>query len=145
MEKSGWVIVLFCMTLGVLMGGWRAGALLGLALIASLLLHEVGHIVVARILWVPVREIGLRMGGAYNRRAYATRRRDEILISAAGPLTNLALSMPLLLVPHFGVQLAMCNFLLGLINLLPLPSSDGLRIVRMIRHTGLPVTLAATR
>ncbi len=136
------MVVGFCMGLGMVMGGWRVGIPLGLALMASLMVHEVGHMVVARLLWVPVREIGLRMGGAYNRRAYATRRRDEILISAAGPLTNLGLSLPLLWVPHYGAQLALCNFMLGVFNLLPLPSSDGLRIVRMIRHAGPPVAMA---
>jgi Zn-dependent protease len=77
-----------------------------------------------------VREFGLRLGGAYNRRAYATRRRDEILIAASGPLMNLLLILPLIFVPRVGPQLATCNLFLGVINLLPFPSSDGLRILR---------------
>ena len=98
---------------------------------------------VATRLRVPVKEFGLRMGGAYNRRAYATRRRDEVLISAAGPMMNLLLVVPFLFVPQIGPQLALGNLALGLVNLLPFPSSDGLRILRTLWGVGLPVWLAA--
>ncbi len=77
-----------------------------------------------------MRELGLEFRGTYLRRSLATRRRDEILIAASGPLMNLLVVVPLIFLPRLGIQLALCNLLLGVINLLPIPSSDGLRILR---------------
>jgi Zn-dependent protease len=130
MHRTGWILVLLCAFLGVRMGGWQLGLPEGTLFLASLLLHEAGHILAAAVLRVPVREFGLELRGAYIRRAYATRRRDEILIAASGPLMNLLVVVPLLFVPRMGAQLATCNLMLGIINLLPLPSSDGQRILR---------------
>ena len=142
MHKSGWCVVACCLVMGFQMEEARLALPMGLLLIASLLLHEVGHMWMATMFHVPVHEFGLRLAGAYNRRSYATRRRDEILISAAGPLMNLALVVPSLFLPRLGAQLALCNLLLMLCNLLPIPSSDGRRILRMVRHTGTPVQIA---
>jgi len=136
MYATGWILIAGCILLGQRLDGWQYGLPLGTLLVASLLMHEVGHMIAASALGVPVREFGLRLGGAYNRRAYATCRRDEILISAAGPLMNLCVALPLLLLPKVGFQLALGNLALCVVNLLPLPSSDGLRIVRMMRGSG---------
>jgi Zn-dependent protease len=130
MHRTGWFLVLFCVLLGVRIGGWQLSLPVGALLLASLLLHEAGHMLTATFLRVPVREFGLRFSGAYIRRSHATRRRDEILIAASGPLMNLLIVVPLMFVPRLGPQLATFNLALGLINLLPLPSSDGLRILR---------------
>ena len=130
MHRTGWFLVLFCVVLGVSVGGWQLGLPEAALFLASLLLHEVGHILTAALLKVPVREFGLELGGAYIKRAYATCRRDEILIAASGPLMNLLIAIPLAFIPRLGPQLSLCNFMLGVINLLPLPSSDGLRILR---------------
>jgi Zn-dependent protease len=130
MHRTGWWLVLLCGALGVRIAGWQLGLPLGALLLASLLLHEAGHMLAAALLKVPVREFGLELRGAYVRRAHATRRRDEILIAASGPLMNLLLIVPLLFVPRLGPQLATCNLLLCVINLLPIPSSDGMRILR---------------
>lgn len=129
-HRTGWFLVVLCLVFGVRMSGWQFGFLLGGLFLASLLLHEIGHMIVATLLKVPVREFGLRLGGAYVRRAYALRRRDEILIAASGPMMNLLIVVPLFFVPRVGLQLAMCNLVLGVVNLLPLPHSDGLRILR---------------
>jgi Zn-dependent protease len=132
MHDTGWLLLAFCLLLGIGIYGLWLGPAVGAAFAASLLLHEVGHMLAAIMLRVPVREFGLCLCGAYNRRAYANRRRDEVLISAAGPLINLLLVLPLRFIPVIGAQLALCNLLLGAGNLLPLPSSDGLRILRTI-------------
>jgi Zn-dependent protease len=134
MHPSGWLVLAFCVFIGIRLEGLRLGVLTGALLVASLLLHEVGHMMAAIFFEVPVREFGLRLVGAYNRRAYARRRRDEILISAAGPMMNLWVVFPLMFLPRIGVQLALCNLVLGVVNLVPLPASDGLRIVRTLRR-----------
>jgi Zn-dependent protease len=133
MHDTGWLLLALCILLGIVLSGLRLGLAVGAALAASLLLHEVGHMLAAIMLRVPVREFGMCLGGAYNRRAYAGRRRDEVLISAAGPLMNLLLVLPLLYLPVVGTTLAFCNLWLCVVNLLPLPSSDGARILRTIR------------
>jgi hypothetical protein len=89
MHPTGWFPVLFCVGVGFLMGGWQLGLPLGALLLASLLLHEAGHMLTAAYLRVPVRECGIRLGGAYIRRACAFRHRDEVLITASGPVVNL--------------------------------------------------------
>ena len=138
LKDRGWIVLLYCATIGIALDGWKLGPLVGALLIASLLLHEVGHMLMASSLNVEVKEFGLCLTGAYIRRAYASRRRDEILIAAAGPLTNLALALPLLFMHIIGVQLALANIALCVINLLPIPASDGMRILRTIRNTSIP-------
>jgi Zn-dependent protease len=138
MQQRGWVVILYCASIGIALNGWTYGPLLGLALLASLFVHEFGHVLMATSLGVPVREFGLSMTGAYIRRAYATRRRDEILIAVAGPLTNLIIAVPLLFMHVTGVQLALANIALGVINLLPIPASDGMRIFKTLRNPGAP-------
>ena len=123
-------LVLLCVVIGVRIVGWQLGLPAGALLLASLLLHEAGHIFTATLLRVPVSEVGVKLAGLYIKRSRALRHRDEILIAASGPLVNLLVVIPLIFVPHLGPQLAMCNLVLGVTNLLPFPSSDGLRIVR---------------
>jgi stage IV sporulation protein FB len=142
MHRTGWLLVLVCLILGVLMGGWQLGIPTCALLLASLLLHEAGHMAAATFFGVPIRGFGLKLGGSYIKRAFATRRRDEIVIAASGPLTNLLLAVPMLFIPRLGPQLATCNLLLGIINLLPLPASDGLRILRNLSGPVLPGTQA---
>jgi Zn-dependent protease len=138
MHSTGWFSLALCVFLGFAIAGSWLGLPLGALLLASLLMHEVGHMLAATLFGVQVHEFGLRMGGAYTRRAYATTRRDEVLISAAGPLMNLCLALPLFFLPHIGAHLALGNLALCVINLLPLPSSDGLHILRTMRSAHAP-------
>ena len=142
MHRTGWILFALCVLIGLRMGGLALSLPIAFLLVVSLLLHEAGHMLTATALHVPVREFGLRLGGAYNRRAYATRRRDELLISASGPLMNLCLVLPMFFVPRLGAQLALCNLLLCVVNLLPLPSSDGLRILRTLWSFTSPRAMA---
>jgi Zn-dependent protease len=132
-HSTGWLLVVLCISLGVMLDGPRPGLVFGIVMLASLLMHEAGHILAATFLGVPVREFGLRMAGAYIRRAPAATLQDEVLIATAGPLMNFCLMLPLSFVPVLGHQLALGNLALGLVNLLPLPSSDGMRILRALR------------
>jgi Zn-dependent protease len=140
MHVSGWVLVLFCGLIGIRLSGSWHGLALGALIVASLLLHELGHMLAAAALGVPVCEFGLCFRGAYNCRGTACRRRDDILISSAGPLVNLFLVATLIL-PVIGPQLAFCNLLLCVTNLLPLPSSDGLHILRALFASSRPAEM----
>jgi Zn-dependent protease len=133
MHQAGWFLLAICAVLGIGIDGWQTGIIFGFFMVASLLLHEAGHIFAATFLGVRVHEFGLSMAGAYIRRAHASSPQDEVFIATAGPLMNFCLILPLSFVPVLGHQLALCNLALGLVNLLPLPSSDGLRILRALR------------
>jgi Zn-dependent protease len=132
-HTTGWLLLLLCISLGVVLDGPRLGLVFGLVMVASLLLHEAGHILAATFLGVPVRELGLNIAGAYIRRARAATQQDEVLIAASGPLMNFCLILPLSFVPVIGHHLALGNLALGIVNLLPIPASDGLRILRALR------------
>ena len=140
-HPSGWIATVLCFLLGIWVDGRRLGPLFGALLIASLLLHEAGHMLAAVLLRVPVREFGLRALGAYTRRAQSGSRRDEILIAAAGPLINLLVAIPLFFGRTFCIQLALGNLALCVVNLIPLPSSDGLRILRAVWRPSTPAPL----
>jgi Zn-dependent protease len=129
---AGWLLLASCTVIEMIHYGVWWGLATAVLLVASLLLHEIGHMLVAVALGVKVHEFGICMLGAYNRRAYGNSRRNEILISLAGPLVNFALIIPCFLLPHIGFELTLCNLVLALFNLLPIPSSDGLRILKTI-------------
>jgi Zn-dependent protease len=131
-HKKGWMVVALCFLLEIAVFGFQIGIFGGAVLLLSLLLHEVGHILCATALKVPVREFGIAVHGAYIIRARSLRSRDDALISLAGPVMNLVLVAPSFFLPHIGIQIAYCNLTLCVLNLLPIPSSDGLRIARSL-------------
>ena len=112
---------------------------------ASVLVHELGHALVARRLGVPTASIELHFfGGAAQITGMPKRPRDEIAIAAAGPAVSFALAglghglaavtgLPLLSL------LGWVNLALGAFNLLPVFPSDGGRILRawLARRRGL--------
>jgi divalent metal cation (Fe/Co/Zn/Cd) transporter len=49
MHRNGWWLVVLCGVLGVRIAGWQLGLPLGVLLLASLLLHEAGHMLAAAL------------------------------------------------------------------------------------------------
>jgi stage IV sporulation protein FB len=137
-HNKGWMVVALCFLLEISVSGLTMGLVSGFALLMSMLLHEVGHILGARAFGVPVREFGISVYGAYVVRGRGNCGRDDALISLAGPLMNLALVLPCIFLPHIGIQIATSNLSLCVMNLLPIPSSDGLRIARSLWGPGWP-------
>ena len=129
---TGWLMIASCAILEIFHYGVGWGFAAAILLFASLLLHDVGHMLMATALDVKVSEFGICLLGAYNRRARANSRRHEVLISLAGPLMNFALVIPCFFLPHIGLELTLCNIVLAVFNLLPIPSSDGLRILKTL-------------
>src|SRR5690349_20563937 len=80
-------------------GGWGAlfGVLLMILLFTCVVLHELGHSIVAQYFGVPVREIILLpIGGVALLNRNASKPLHELLIAAAGPLVNVVIALVLL-------------------------------------------------
>jgi len=142
------LLLIFLISIGL--GGKQSGAATAvyiLALFASVLLHEIGHVLVARWYGIGTREIVMFPIGGVSRLENQPKARQELLIVAAGPLVNLLIAIILLAtqrnffpletlrVPtdaNLIQRIAMGNLLLGLFNLLPAYPMDGGRILRSV-------------
>ena len=122
---------------------WLMGAVTAIMLFASVLLHELGHSVVALRYKIPVRSITLFIfGGIGQIGAEPPSAIAEFFIAIAGPLVSLALAVcfyaaqPLIagMEPLLGLAkyLAYINMALVLFNLIPGYPLDGGRVLRAI-------------
>jgi Zn-dependent protease len=142
------------LTLPVLV--WAMGGIEGvwvaLALFGSIVLHELGHALVARRKGCVVREILLLpIGGAAQIENLPTRPMDEFLMAIAGPLVSFGLCLLLTvgggylpLARHWPMPgaaggtinvvqaLGLLNLSLGLFNLIPAFPMDGGRVLRAV-------------
>jgi Zn-dependent protease len=122
---------------------WFIGAVTAILLFVSVLLHELGHSVVARRFGIPVPRITLFIFGGVSQ--IATEPADaqkEFWMAAAGPAVSFALAaifweLRLLLLgspPLFALAryMAFLNFVLGVFNLIPGFPLDGGRVFRAI-------------
>jgi Zn-dependent protease len=133
-KASSGLLVLIVTAIAVVRFQLLAGGVAALCFFASLLAHEAGHIVIARAAGVRISAVGLCMRGAYLRRERAQNGMIELCISAAGPLVNLLLAI-WLWDPHPVMRwLAQINLALFIINMLPIGSSDGQRILGTLRQ-----------
>jgi Zn-dependent protease/predicted transcriptional regulator len=122
---------------------WLTGAVTAIMLFASVLLHELGHSVVALRYRIPVRSITLFIfGGVARIGAEPPSAVAEFFIAIAGPLVSLALAaffyavQPVVsgMEPLWGVvkYLAYINLALVLFNLIPGYPLDGGRVFRAL-------------
>jgi len=129
--------VSFLLLLGViyLTAGGAAGVAAVLIAFGAVLLHELGHAVVARRLGVGIAGIELQFfGGAAKMMRLPDSARDEILIAAAGPAVSFALAGAGFGLGALGVPVAglfgVINLVIGAFNLVPALPMDGGRILR---------------
>ena len=128
---------------------WFLGALTAVMLFVSVLLHELGHSVVAKRYGIRVPRITLFIfGGVSEIATDAPNPRIEFWIAAAGPIVSFVLGLTFWELQPFFVDavpflvltkyLAILNFVLGGFNLVPGFPLDGGRIFRSImwRITG---------
>lgn len=110
---------------------------------AAILLHEVGHMIAARLCGVRMSALHIDLFGARLRLAGTVSYRHEAVIAAAGPAVNLLSAAVLLAVTRMdistclggnGVMEAFVLASLGLaaVNLLPVRSLDGGRVLYCI-------------
>ena len=122
---------------------WFMGAVTAIMLFVSVLLHELGHSVVALRYGIPVRSITLFLfGGVAQIATESPSAIAEFLIAIAGPLVSLALAVlfctvqPLVagIEPLLGLAkyLTYLNLALVLFNLIPAYPLDGGRVFRAI-------------
>jgi len=122
---------------------WVLGIIAALLLFGSVLVHELGHSLVATARGMRVENITLFIfGGVSSIAAEASTARDEFLIAVVGPLISLALAglfwllgqivPPASAVGAVANYLAFANFLLGLFNIVTGFPLDGGRVFRSI-------------
>jgi Zn-dependent protease len=93
----------------------------------AVLLHESAHLLAAYLGGVQVKHVGLSWKGPYIVREPGTPAQN-IFISLSGPGINLILCV---LCWHLSGTFAFVNGFLAVMNLLPIRSSDGLRVYRI--------------
>lgn len=141
-------------------GGFTAGGFMGVFIIGlafgSVLLHELGHALVARRLGVHVSGIELSfLGGAAKMMQMPRSANHEIAIAAAGPAVSLmlggaGLGLGALLHAPFIAMIGWINLVIAGFNLIPALPMDGGRILRalltlrmdFIRATDVAVVVA---
>jgi len=136
--------------------GGVVGVVLVMLAFASILLHELGHALVARRLGVAVSGIELGfLGGAAKMTRLPRTANDELAIAAAGPIVSLALGglgIGLAAATHVALfaWLGYTNLILAGFNLIPALPMDGGRILRalltrkmdFVRATDVSATIA---
>jgi len=143
------LLLVFLLFIGI--GGKQSGAttaLYILALFASVLLHEVGHTLVAKHYGIRTIEIVMFPIGGVSRPEHAPKAREELWIALAGPLVNFLIAAGLLAWmwmrsgwialeqlreptdANLVERIALGNLLLFVFNLLPAYPMDGGRILR---------------
>ena len=151
------LLLIFLLFIGV--GQRQSGlmtALYILALFASVLLHELGHTLVARRYGIRTTEIVMFPIGGISRPEREPKAREELWVAISGPLVNLLIAAGLLVWvgmqqgfvslaqlreptdANLAERIAFGNLLLFLFNLLPAYPMDGGRILRSFLALRMP-------
>src|SRR5205807_4764524 len=142
------LLLVFLLSIGV--GGNQSAATTAIyviALFASVLLHELGHALIARLYGIRTLEIVMYPIGGISRPERQPKAREELWIALAGPTVNLLIAVGLLAWiasrqgfvaleqlreptdANLAERIALGNLTLWLFNLLPAYPMDGGRIL----------------
>src|SRR5258705_4227529 len=145
------LLLIFLLFLGI--GGEQSNAsvaLYVLALFGSVLLHELGHALVARYFGIRTVEIVMFPIGGVSRPERPPKAREELWIALAGPTVNFLIAGAIalwswqadrlapvseLLQPtdaNLAQRIGIGNFILAVFNLLPAYPMDGGRVLRSL-------------
>lgn len=151
LHSTFFLFVLLFSAMTVSEHGWDALPLMVayyLSGFASVLVHEYGHIFVARMHGVDCRKITLHgLGGLAHLDEELDRPRAEFLVALAGPVTSLILAIlfwiasgavPSVRVGEFLANLAVINLVIACFNVIPAYPLDGGRML----HAGLRACLS---
>ncbi|SMR70729.1 Peptidase family M50 [Aliiroseovarius halocynthiae] len=120
-------------------------------LIGSVYLHEIGHAWGCKVQGIPIREVVIHGGGGYCLPGRSMSRREDELVTAMGPIVNLALwamsSLALDMVQSGDIAyvlylVAQINLFLAIFNLFPMMPLDGGRLFQLILARFTHPTLA---
>ncbi len=116
-------------------GAALSGLLIAFMIFGSVVLHELGHALMARAFGIRTRDITLYpFGGIAALEGEARSPTQELLIAVAGPAVNLALAALVAPFALAGSGLAMVflglNVVMAVFNLLPAYPMDGGRVLR---------------
>ena len=114
------------------------------ALICSVAIHESGHIIMARLCKVPLYELKLGIfGAALSLADNVFSYKSEILICSGGPIFNfISAFVAWRFITVFDTSLfVMSSIALGALNMLPIVSFDGGRILSSVLHMIFSVRL----
>jgi Zn-dependent protease/CBS domain-containing protein len=133
---------------------WIIGVTAAVGLFAGVVLHELGHSLVAMRFGFPIESITLWIfGGIAQFREMPENWRQELAIAIAGPAVSVALGVisyaAFLVIPagqdvllFIAGYLALMNLVLAAFNLLPGFPMDGGRVLRALLATSLPYARA---
>ena len=125
---------------------WLMGLLGMLGLFVSVILHELGHAVVARRFEMPISQITLFIfGGVAELKKEPPSPKAEFYVAIAGPIVSVIIALVMYFITAFGQQsgwpimaigvtayLAMINTVVVLFNMVPAFPLDGGRVLRSI-------------
>jgi len=148
--------LIFLLIIGILVfrqngaeAAWDAVAFITLVF-TCIVLHEFGHILVARFFGVKTRDVTLfPIGGVANIERMPERPYQELLVAISGPLVNLGIFLGLSLLfskqlsdfdiekindtgTSLAIRIAAANLILMIFNLLPAFPMDGGRVLRAL-------------
>ncbi len=127
-----------------------------LAIFGCVLLHEMGHALMARCFGIPTRDITLLpIGGVASLQRMPRQPWQELAIAVAGPAVNVVIAAAIfaglfLLDPTAGTaasfltRVALVNIALAVFNMLPAFPMDGGRVLRSVLAMSMPYA-SATR
>ena len=106
-------------------------SLFSLAVLLSAFLHELGHIAAAKLLKIELKELSIgAFGAGLTPSSSLFSFKKEMLLCAAGPLVNLVCFLILLPFKNLFLNyVSVASLFLGALNLLPITSFDGGRIL----------------
>ena len=106
-----------------------------LPVLGAITIHEISHIISARLMRIEIKEVELNILGAkIHTKNSLFSYRMEVFLALSGPLINLLLFTIIIISQSLWgndsiKQFAFCNLALGLLNLLPVEGFDGGRII----------------
>ncbi len=126
----------FCLSLFLVLDGSGMGG----RCLAAVVLHELGHLAVLKLLGIRVNQIRLKPCRIEIRRAAAPSLGAELAVNLAGPLTNLLLAAGSARLGWLSFSAVNCA--LGLFELCPLPSLDGGQALMNLMQQHFPLSIA---